>query len=151
MYEPFTPPKALLKNDSHSHWLQEEKITDFSPILGAKKKQKSALNRAFFNPPLKFKADWKHWVSKESERVRKSGFRLFSDSFETPGRILSVLLGPCPGVLFPDCFRTLPGFRARRARETLCGAGPIARLDNHNRQNHQDPGPADLLEPGRTP
>ena len=46
-------------------------------------------------------------VSKESEK-RKSGFRLFSDSFETPGRTLSALLGPCPGVLFPDSFE-VPG------------------------------------------
>ena len=28
-------------------------------------------------------------------------------------------------MLFRDSFRTLPGFRARRARETLCGAGPF--------------------------
>ena len=55
-------------------------------------------------------------------------FGLFSDSFETSGRTLWALLGPCPGVLFPDSFRTLPGFRARRARETLCGAGPIANI-----------------------
>ena len=65
---------------------------------------------------------------KSPKRVRKSGFRLFSDSFETPGRTLSALLGPCPGVLFPDSFRTLRGFWARRARETLWGAGPIASL-----------------------
>ena len=45
--------------------------------------------------------------------------------FETPGRTLSALLGPCPGVLFTDSFRTLPGFWARRAQETLCGVGPI--------------------------
>ena len=42
-------------------------------------------------------------VSKESEkspkRVRKSDFRLFPDSFETPGRTLWALLGPCPGTL----------------------------------------------------
>ena len=62
------------------------------------------------------------------ERVRNLTFGLFSDSFETPRRTLWALLGPCPGVLFPDSFRTLPGFRARRARETLCGAGPIATL-----------------------
>ena len=69
---------------------------------------------------------------KTPKRVRKSGFRLFSDSFETPGCTLSALLGPSPGVLFPDSFRTLPGFRARRARETLCGAGPIAKLGHKN-------------------
>ena len=58
------------------------------------------------------------------KRVRKSGFRLFSDSFETPGRILSDFWGPAPGY----SFRTLFGlFRGSRARETLCGAGPIAR------------------------
>ena len=33
-------------------------------------------------------------------------------------------------MLFPDSFRTLPGFQARRALETLCGAGPIATLKN---------------------
>ena len=65
-------------------------------------------------------------AQKSPKRFRNSGFRLFSDSFETPGRTLSELLGPCPGVLFPDSFRTLPRFRARRARETLWGAGPIA-------------------------
>ena len=54
---------------------------------------------------------------------------IFSDSFETPGRTLWAFLGTCPGVLFQDSFRTLPGFRARRAREILCGAGPIARSE----------------------
>ena len=53
---------------------------------------------------------------KSPKRVRKSDFRLFLDSFETPGRTLSALLGPCPRVLLPDSFRTLPGFRARRGR-----------------------------------
>ena len=38
---------------------------------------------------------------KSPKRVRKSDFRLFLDSFETPGRTWA-LLGPCPGVLFPD-------------------------------------------------
>ena len=58
---------------------------------------------------------------KSPKRVRKSRFRLFSDSFETLGRTLWALLGPCPGLLFPDSFRTLPGFLARRARETVWG------------------------------
>ena len=62
---------------------------------------------------------------KSPKRVRKSDFRLFSGSFETPGRTLWALLGPCSGVLFPDSFR---GFRARRGWETLCGAGSIATL-----------------------
>ena len=68
---------------------------------------------------------------KSPERVpsQKPDFRtlfgLFSDSFETPGRTLSGLWGSCPGGLFRDSFRTLPGFRARRGRETLCGAAPI--------------------------
>ena len=62
---------------------------------------------------------------KRPKRVRTSGFRLFSDSFETPGRTLAALLGPCSGVLFPDFFWTFPGFRARR---TLWEAGPIATL-----------------------
>ena len=52
------------------------------------------------------------------------------DSFRTLSRLRGALFGhfwgPFPGVLFPDSFRTLPGFRARRARESLCGAGPIA-------------------------
>ena len=39
---------------------------------------------------------------KSPKRVQKSGFRLFSGSFGTPGRTLSALLGPCPGVLFRD-------------------------------------------------
>ena len=59
---------------------------------------------------------------KSPKRVRKSGFRLFSDSFETLGHTLSALLG----VLFLDSFRTFLGFRALRAREALCGAGSIA-------------------------
>ena len=67
---------------------------------------------------------------KSPKRVRKSGFRLLLDSFETRGRTLSALLGRQRGeILFPDSFRTLSGFRARRARETLCGAGPIASKD----------------------
>ena len=37
----------------------------------------------------------------------------------------SKFLGSSPEVLFPDPFWTLPGFRALRAWETLCGAGPI--------------------------
>ena len=56
------------------------------------------------------------------ERVRKESKIRLLDSFKTPG---AHSLG-CPEVLFPDSFRTLLGFRARRARETLCGAGPIA-------------------------
>ena len=51
--------------------------------------------------------------------------RHFSDSFETPGRTLWGLWGSRSGGLFRDFFRTLSGFRARRARETLCRAGPI--------------------------
>ena len=66
---------------------------------------------------------------KSPKRVRKSGFRLFSDSFETAGATLfRHFWGPFSGVLSPHSFQTLPGCRARRARETLCGAGPIARL-----------------------
>ena len=34
--------------------------------------------------------------------------------------------------------RTLPGFRARRARETLCGAGPIATLSHLSPLNGQE-------------
>ena len=66
-------------------------------------------------------------VSNESEKSLKPDFWTLFGLFETPGRTLSGLLGPWPGVVFPDSFRTLPGFRARRARETLCGAGPIAK------------------------
>ena len=47
---------------------------------------------------------------KSPKRVQNLTFGLFSDSFGTPGRTLSGLLGPCPGVLFRDSFRTLPGF-----------------------------------------
>ena len=46
------------------------------------------------------------------------------------GALFGHFWGPAPGVLFPDSFWTLPGFRARRARETLCGAGPIANEGN---------------------
>ena len=38
---------------------------------------------------------------KSPKRVGKSGFRLFSDAFETPRHALSALW-PCPGVLFSD-------------------------------------------------
>ena len=41
-------------------------------------------------------------VSKESEKSPQVSFRLFLDSFETPGRTLSGLLGSCPGVLCSD-------------------------------------------------
>ena len=64
-------------------------------------------------------------VSKESEKSPKPEIRTLSDSFETPGRTLSGLWGSRPGGLFRDSFRTLSGFRARRAREALCRAGPI--------------------------
>ena len=57
---------------------------------------------------------------KESQTLT---FGLFSDSFETPGRTLWALLGPCPGALFPDSFRTLPGFRARRPGRPCVGRG----------------------------
>ena len=60
-------------------------------------------------------------VRKESE---SQGFRLFSD--RTSGRTLSALLGPALGY----SFRT-PPVRARKARETLCGAGPIASPFSH--------------------
>ena len=47
---------------------------------------------------------------KSPRRVRNLTFGLFSDSFETPGRTLWALLGPCPGAY---SFRTLFGlFRA---------------------------------------
>ena len=63
--------------------------------------------------------------SPDSERVRKSGFRLCLNSFETPGRTLS---GLWVSRAFRDSFQTLPGFRALRVWETLCGAGPITSL-----------------------
>ena len=70
---------------------------------------------------------------KSQKRVKNLTFGLFLDCFGTLLRLRGALFGhflrSCPGVLFPDSFRTLPGFRARRARETLCGAGPIAKLD----------------------
>ena len=60
-------------------------------------------------------------AQKSPKRVQKSGFRLFSDSFQTPGRTLSRLLGPCPGVLFPDFFWTLPVFPTIFARHHFSG------------------------------
>ena len=69
-------------------------------------------------------------VSKDSEKSLKSDFRTLFGLFRDSGAHSLGTLGPCPGVLFPDSFRTLPGFRARRARETLCGAWPIA-IQNH--------------------
>ena len=64
-------------------------------------------------------------VSKESEKSLKPDFRAL---FGLRGALFGHFWGSFPGVLFPDSFRTLPGFRARRARETLCGVGPIASL-----------------------
>ena len=46
---------------------------------------------------------------KSPKRVRKPGFRLFSDSFETPGCTLSGLQGSRSGGLFPDSSGTLFG------------------------------------------
>ena len=47
---------------------------------------------------------------------------------EAPGHTLSGLLRPWPGVLFPDSFRTFPG--GGGGPGDLCGAGPIASLEN---------------------
>ena len=55
-------------------------------------------------------------------------FGLFSDSFETPGALFRDSGGPALSGLFRDSFRTLPGFWARRAQETLCRAGPLLRF-----------------------
>ena len=71
-------------------------------------------------------------VSKESEKSPKVGVL---DSFRTllrlRGALFSGLWGSRFGGLFRDSFRTLPGFRARRARETLCWAGPILSVVFH--------------------
>ena len=72
---------------------------------------------------------------KRVRRVQKSGFRLFSDSFETPGRTLSGLLGPCTGVLFRDAFR--PGFSGPKGPGdpvwggANCNDGPKRRHTRH--------------------
>ena len=77
-------------------------------------------------------------VSKESEKSLKSDFRtLFGLFRELRGALFGHFCGLAPGYSFsPDSFRTLPGFRARRARETLCGARLIAMqklcLENFN-------------------
>ena len=57
---------------------------------------------------------------KSPKRVRKSGFDSFRTLLRLRGALFGHFWGPAPGY----SFRTLPGFRARRARETLCGAGP---------------------------
>ena len=57
------------------------------------------------------------------KRVRKESKTRLSDSFRTLLRLRAHSFGTL-GVLW-DSFRTLPGFQARRAREALCGAGPI--------------------------
>ena len=62
---------------------------------------------------------------KSPKRAQKSGFRLFSDSFETPGRTLSGLLGRCPGYSFRTLFGLFWGSRARRAPQTVCGRGQL--------------------------
>ena len=109
LHVPWGPPLSiicpLLFTRCRAHLLQHSLPTKVSFFL-------LLARRAFFEA--------RPGVSKESEKSLKSGFGLYSDSFETPGRTLWALLGPCPRVLFPDSFRTL------RARETLCGAGPMA-------------------------
>ena len=70
--------------------------------------------------------------SEKSPKVRfYTLFGLFLDSFGTSGRTLSRLLGPCPGDSFGTLFGIFRGSRARRVRETLCGAGPIASFDHY--------------------
>ena len=66
-------------------------------------------------------------VSKESEKSPKPDFDSFQTLLRLRGTLFGHFWGPAPGY----SFRTLPGFRARRARETLCGpgAGPITRVD----------------------
>ena len=61
------------------------------------------------------------------KRVRKKSESQILDSFRTLLRHSLGTFGALPQGTLPDSFRTLPGFRARRARETLCGAGPTAR------------------------
>ena len=77
---------------------ETRKESERVPGLGTQKSRKSALKS-----------------QTSAKRVQKSGSRLFSDSFGTPGRTLLGLLGPWPGALFPDSFWTLSGCRARRA------------------------------------
>ena len=48
-------------------------------------------------------------VPRSPKRVRKLGFGLFSDSFETPGRTLSGLWGSCPGGSFGTLFGLFRG------------------------------------------
>ena len=65
------------------------------------------------------------------KRVRKeSKTRWLLDSFRTllglRGALFRDFWGPVPGYSFGTLFGLFRGSRARRARETLCGAGPIA-------------------------
>ena len=63
------------------------------------------------------------------KRVRKESESQALDSFRTLSRLRGAFFGhfwgPAPGYSFRTLLR---GSRARRARETLCGAGPIASL-----------------------
>ena len=82
-------------------------------------------------------------VSKEVEKSLKPDV---SDSFETPGRTLWGLLGPWPGVPFPDSFRTLRGFRARRGRRCVGRGQSQPKMTFLGRMSHGHPGvtPADI-------
>ena len=75
-------------------------------------------------------------TQKSLKRVRKSGFRLLSDSFETPGHTLSGLWGPAWGGSSFQDFRTLPEFWARRAQQTLCRAGARRRRADPKPSRH---------------
>ena len=62
-------------------------------------------------------------------------------TFWTLLRLRGALFGDFWGPGRGYSFRTLPGFRAPRARGTLCGAGPIATCEAnaHNMRNHPQP------------
>ena len=83
-----------------------KRVPKESPGAGPPESQKSA--------PWSFK------------RVQKQSERLFSGTLlRLRGALFWDSGGPAPG----DSFRTLPGFWARKARETLCRAGPILTYD----------------------
>ena len=68
-------------------------------------------------------------VPKESEKSPKPDFwTLFGLFWDSGAHSFGTFGGPVPGYSFGTFFGLFRGSRARRARETLCGAGSIASL-----------------------
>ena len=68
-------------------------------------------------------------VPKKSEKSPKPDFcTLFGLFWDSGAHSFGDFWAPAPGYSFGTLFGLFRASRARRARETLCGAGPIARV-----------------------